>query len=361
MTVSNDLVADNRVHKIASTLSEEGYEITLVGRRLSYSQDLPHNIYNTKRFRLWFNKGSLFYANLNLRLFFYLLFAKADVFTANDLDTLLAVYVAAKIRSKPLVYDTHEYFTEVPELAHRPKVKKAWEQIEKMIFPRLKNAMTVCKSIAEIYENKYNVPLSVVRNVPNLVSKKPKSSDVLEISKPIILYQGAVNYGRGLELMIEAMKQIDFAHLLVIGGGNKLDELKELATKSGLNSKITFLGRIHFSELPKYTQQAKIGISIEENIGLNYYYALPNKLFDYIQNNIPVLVSDLPEMKRIVQDYECGEIVTNRSPQAIAMQIENMILNPELHKYYVEKTKSAAKDLCWENEKQILINVYNNI
>jgi len=360
MTVSNDLVADNRVHKIASTLQANSYNVILVGRVLKDSKDLPDLPYSTKRFRLLFNTGALFYAYLNLRIFIYLLFVKADIFTANDLDTLLAVYFAAKIRRKELVYDTHEYFTEVPELAHRNFQKKMWERIEKAIFPKLKHCMTVCKSIADIYSEKYKVNLAVVRNVPFTSANKVQSKTITGVNKPIILYQGAVNLGRGLELMIDAMQHIEFAQLVVIGGGDKLESLKQKVTEMELHNKVFFLGKIHFSELPAYTLQATLGISFEENIGLNYYYALPNKLFDYIQSNVPVLVSDLPEMRRIVTEYNCGEIITERTPEAIANQIANLINSNDLRKKYIANTKIAAKELCWENEKDILLEIYNN-
>ena len=121
-----------------------------------------------------------------------------------------------------------------------------------------------------------------------------------------------------------------------------------------------FLGRIHFSELPAYTQLATIGISLEENIGLNYLYALPNKLFDYIQAHKPMIVSDLPEMRLIIDTYKCGEILLNRSPVALAEQINALLSNTELQNTYSLQAQKAASFLCWEQEKEVLINLYKN-
>lgn len=360
LAVSNDLISDNRVHKVAMSLVEQGNEVIVIGRKLPVSSELPQMSYKTKRFKLFFNKNMSFYAELNIRLFFYLLFSSADIYTANDLDTLLGVYCASKIRRKKLVYDSHEYFTEVPELANNLKAKKVWLAIESYIFPKLSHCMTVCDSISKIYQEKYNVPVKVVRNVPFFKTNNFDKAKVegIENSK-VILYQGAVNMGRGLELMLETMKFIDSAKLIIIGSGDTLTELQESVKTQNLEDKIIFLGRIHFSELPSYTQLATIGISLEENISLNYYYALPNKVFDYIQSSIPVLVSDLPEMRSIVETYSCGEIVLDRTPEKLAHQIIQMISNSQLLEKYSQNTILAAQELCWEKEKETLFSVYN--
>src|SRR6478735_10941986 len=114
VSVSNDLSTDQRVKKVCAYLHANGFEVVLLGRKLKNSLEITDRPYKTKRFNLWFNKGALFYANLNIRLFFYLLFHKSDWLLANDLDTLPANYYARGKRV--LVYDTHEIFCEVPEL-----------------------------------------------------------------------------------------------------------------------------------------------------------------------------------------------------------------------------------------------------
>ncbi|MDD4490366.1 MAG: glycosyltransferase, partial [Paludibacter sp.] len=201
ISVSNDLSTDQRVMKVATSLSSNGYDVLLTGRLLKNSLPLTTNIAN-KRFKFLFNKGILFYAGLNTRLFFFLLFKKASIFYANDTDTLPACFLAAKLKNKKLVFDAHELFPEVPELQDRPFIKKCWIKIEDLFFPHLKTTFTVCKSIADYYRLRYNINMQVIRNVPYL---KDLSEKKITISgKKIILYQGAVNTGRGLEWVIDA-------------------------------------------------------------------------------------------------------------------------------------------------------------
>ena len=166
VSVTSDLVSDNRVHKYCTTLHNMGFEVLLVGRKLKTSQPLQPRNYPTKRFKLIFQKGPLFYAEFNFRLYLFLLFSKAGIVLANDLDTLPANFLASRIKQIPLVYDSHEYFTEVPELINRPGVRKIWEWIERKTVPKVNYATTVCESIAAIYTGKYGLPFRVVRNLP---------------------------------------------------------------------------------------------------------------------------------------------------------------------------------------------------
>ena len=296
VSVTNDLVTDQRVHKSCTTLFNNGYTILLIGRKLKNSLPIIRD-YKTLRIKLLFNKGALFYAEYNLRLFFILLFSKKDILLANDLDTLLPNFLVSKILKKKLVFDSHELFTEVPELINRPFQQNFWLKIEQFILPKLTYSYTVCHSIAVHYNLKYNTKFHVVRNVPFKIKKLEKG--ILPFNsknKKIILYQGAINKGRGLELMIEAMTFLDNAIFLIIGSGDIEKNIHNLVKELNLEEKVTFIERIPPIELQKLTPLADLGLSIEENLGLNYKYALPNKLFDYIQAKIPVLVSNLDEI-----------------------------------------------------------------
>ena len=359
IAVTNDLVADQRVHRCAATLVKMGAIPLLVGRKLPSSQEVDGRPYRTCRMRLLFRKGPLFYACYNTRLFFFLLFHKADMLVSNDLDTLPASYMAARIKRLPLVYDSHEYFTEVPELIDRAFTRNIWAWIEKRILPRIQNSYTVCQSIADAYNQKYDIRMEVIRNLPVCDRKEPRRPDLLDCGpKQIIIYQGALNEGRGLENMITAMQYLDAYQLHIFGDGDIAGKLAELRKALNVEDRVGLMGRLPFRQLKAYTRQASLGISIEEDLGLNYRYTLPNKLFDYIQARIPVLVSDLPEMRKVVEQYEIGQILRDTDPEMLAKQVKEMMDSDELRMIWKKNLYKAASELCWENEEEKLGMIY---
>jgi glycosyltransferase involved in cell wall biosynthesis len=359
ITVSNDLVVDQRVDKTARCFVEMGYSVLLLGRKRKTSEVLQERSYSCKRLRLGFDKGPLFYAALNIRLFLSLLFRPSHIIFANDLDTLPAAYFASLLKRKPLIYDSHEYFTQVPELVDRPQVQKIWQSIESFLLPKVKYSLTVCQSIAQEYKGLYGIDMKVMRNVPD--TKAQPGNSILKEQPPVILYQGAVNKGRGLATLIAAMKWITNAQVWIIGAGDVREGLEKMTKQLNLDDRVKFLGRIPFEQLFTYTQQASIGVSIEENIGLNYYYALPNKLFDYIQAGIPVLGSKLPEIERIIKDYEIGTFIDRHDPEHLAHKINEMLQDEEQLKSWKQNAEKAASDLTWQHEKQVLIELVKQL
>lgn len=364
VSVSNDLFSDQRVDKVCNSLLKMGFEVLLVGRKLPNSLPLKERAYKTKRMPLLFKKGALFYAELNFRLFWFLMFKKSTVLLANDLDTLLPNYLVSKIKGKKLVYDTHEYFTEVPELIDGSFAKNTWLRIERWIFPKLKNVITVNESIANIYQDKYKVPVKVVRNIS--LKKKKENKEVsrkklnLPENKKIILLQGAgINIDRGAEEMVKAMQYLPIDYLfLIVGGGDVIDILKQEVISNKLEDKVWVLGKVEYKKLIEYTACADLGISLDKDTNLNYRFSLPNKLFDYINGNTPVLVSDLVEIKRIVNQYEVGWVINSHNPEEITKTIQEIFDNEEDYQTKKLNTQRASEELCWENEEEVLKQIY---
>ncbi len=358
LSVINDLVTDNRVHKVAVSLQKMGFNPVLVGRILPESQPVERN-YQTHRMKLLFRKGSMFYFGYNFRLLFFLLKLRPDVLVANDLDSLLANFLVSRIRRKPLIYDSHEYFTEVPELLGRPVVRAIWKWLERMMVPKVNAAYTVSESIAEVYRELYKVDFKVVRNLPVCAQREKTVHREKESGKPkIILYQGAMNLGRGIESAIRAMQFLDGAELWLAGDGDITSRLQEMVYEQDLDKKVKFIGRLPLHNLHEMTCQADLGISLEEDLGLNYRFALPNKLFDYIQAGVPVLVSNLPEMKRIVEQYQIGMIAETHQRKELAELMKIALFDQEKRIIWMKNMPLAAAELCWENEEKILLDIY---
>ena len=357
----NDLVVDQRIHRVATTLSEHGAEVLLLGRRLPDSLEVTGRLYQTKRFRLLFKKGFLFYACYNVRLFCFLMFVKKGVLGSNDLDTLTANFLVSRIRRMPLVYDSHEYFTEVPELIDRPFVRKFWMRIERRLVPKLKFASTVSRGVADEYNRMYNQDFVVIRNLPVTEEREARRQDQLVCGpKRVIIYQGSLNPGRGIDHMIRAMVHLDRFVFQIFGGGPMRGYFEDLAREMGVTNSVEFMGVVPFSDLHKHTRQASVGISLEENLGKNYYYSLPNKLFDYIHAQVPVLASDLPEIKNIVESYKIGKISTSHDPEQIAVLVNDMMDDQEMRIEWKKNLKEAAEELCWEKEMSKLTVLYQS-
>lgn len=354
VSVTNDLATDQRVHKVCTTLHEAGHEVTLVGRRFRHSPALNRN-YNTFRMPLFFHKTFFFFAEYNIRLFFYLLFKKTDVYLSNDTDTLLPNYLASRIRRKPLLFDAHEMFPELPELVGRSRVKRMWEKIEDCIFPKLRYSYTVCQSIADEYRQRYGIEMGVVRNIPfahPVVQLGTIEVDKRLEGKKVILYQGAVNIGRGLEWMIDAMPLLNEYALLVVGDGDILESLRADVQTRGLDDRVIFTGRIPFDRLASYTALADIGINLLENKGLNYYYALPNRIFDLVRNRIPILATDFPEVRRIVETYQLGLLIDHYEPEYLASKVRELSSLPPSNGF-----EQANIDLTWEKEAATILKL----
>ena len=138
-TVTNGLNYDQRMIRICNSLLNAGNIVKIIGVKHSYSPALESKDYQQKRLRVICKNGFGFYFEYNLRLFFYLLFQKTDVFCCIDLDTILPVYFASVLKRKTKVYDAHEYFSQQKEIITRPKIYRIWHFIEKTFVPKFKH------------------------------------------------------------------------------------------------------------------------------------------------------------------------------------------------------------------------------
>jgi len=358
-TVTNDLSYDQRMQRICTTMAHNGFKVELVGREKKNSTELKKTEFSQKRLKCIFNKGKAFYMEYNLRLFFYLLFKKSKVISAVDLDTLVPCTLIAIIINRKLVFDAHEYFTEVPEVTDRPIIKSFWEFVAITCIPRCDEAYTVGPMLAKIFSIKHNIDFKVVKNVPLLSSYSSLTSQESSANKTekTILYQGALNEGRGLEECIMAMQNINNAKLLIAGEGDLSDELRALTSKFELNKKVIFLGYKTPEELRQLTKSAFVGINVLKPKGLSYYYSLANKFFDYMHSGIPCICADFPEYQEINQKFGFA-ILSDCETKSITSAMQQVLGDEQLYKSLCNQAKLAALEYNWETESTILINIY---
>lgn len=353
-TVTNDLATDQRMIRICTSLQNAGYQCTLVGRIRNTSLPLQERSFKQIRLNAFFDKGKLFYLIYNIRLLFFLLKYPTDIICGIDLDTLLPAFIVSKIRKKTLIYDAHEYFTEVEEISERPIIQSIWKRLERTILPKIKYSYTVCDSFAHIFKEEYGINMEVIRNATVLVpfDKKPKT-------EKYILYQGAVNMGRGLEEVIEAMQYIN-AKLIICGNGDIFDKLKHRINELKLTEKVILKGHLSPEDLKKYTQNAYIGLTLFQSKGKNNYYSLANRFFDYMHAEIPQIVINLPEYQKINTEFELG-ILVNLEIDEIKNAINILLSDSNYYQKLSEGAKNASLKNNWQNEEKKLIKFYSQL
>lgn len=358
-TVTNDLSYDQRMHRICGALASKGHEVILIGRDLPGSIPLEIKPFHQKRLHCWFRKGFLFYAEFNVRLFGHLLFAGYDAVCSVDLDTLFAGCMASLIRRKKRVFDAHEYFTEVPEVVNRPFVRSFWAAIARSCLPFYQHAYTVGPALAQIFETQYGLKFGVVRNVPNSLETPTKAP---EFNQPkILLYQGALNEGRGIEALLEAMQSLDQLRLVLAGEGDLSEQLRQKARDLNLDSKVEFLGYVKPEDLKKWTAQAWLGLNLLENKGQSYYYSLANKFFDCVQAGVPVLTMDFPEYRALNADFEVALLLKELKVEAMVSEIQNLLNDKDLYLKLHKNCLLAKEHWNWEIEQKALFQIWDEV
>lgn len=362
VSVINDLVTDQRVNKSCLALQKAGYEVLLVGRKQRKSPPMDERSYASHRMKLLFEKGPLFYAEYNIHLLFFLLFHKANLLLSNDLDTILPNWFISRLKGCKMVFDSHEYFTETPELVGRPKVQKVWKRIEGFVLPKLEEMITVCDSIADLFRDKYGVTCHVIRNIPlrkALPPKGDKSALGLPSDKHLLVLQGSgINIHRGAEELVQSMQYLEDCFLMIIGGGDVLPVLKQMVDELRITDRVRFFQRMPYPQMMAYTQLAELGFCLDKDTNLNYRFSLPNKLFDFIQAGVPIVASHLTEIEKIVRKYDLGLFIENHNPKTIAATICEGLNDEARREQWKQNLTVAALDLCWENEEQKLLEIY---
>lgn len=350
----SNLYTDQRIEKVCRTLYEKGYEIELIGNDWNGAEEMQRP-YPFSRIHLTSKSLKTAYFEFNWKLYQELK-KKADqntILHANDIDALYPNYLIAKKLNIPLVFDSHEIFSEMPAVQGKMS-QKLWRYVEKTVIPKLTWMITASGSYAKWFEKKYGIKPVVVQNAPRRLDF---NLEIPQNNPKILLYQGAINPFRGIDKIILAMHHLEGVQLKIAGDGPRKKEYEDLVVREKLQHKVEFLGKLKPEALRKVTVTADCGMSIEENGGDSYLYSLPNKVLDCIQARVPLILSNLPELQNIKNQFDVGELIKDHQPENIADAVKKVLVKGRNN--YQPELEKASKMLCWENEEIQLLQVFH--
>lgn len=369
-TVTNDLSFDQRMHRICGSLARAGYKVTLVGRSTANSLPLDHQPFEQVRLNVSPEKGKRFYWAYNKALFRFLQ-TKAQAhqqpgaanmaICAIDLDSIVPCLLVSKKYRLPRLYDAHELFTELTEVKRRPWIAAIWKVIEAWCVPQFQYGYTVNQFIADEFSRRYRVKYAVVRNMPMPAGNTFFEALPAALSLPerFFLYQGAVNEGRAFDELIAAMKETSLP-LVIAGDGNYMEQVKSLIAAHGVADKVFLTGHLKPAVLRGLTQRAFAGITLFNNSGLNQYYSLANRFFDYVQAGKPQVCVRYPEYEHLNQQHEVAVLVNEVAPGEISQAMNLLAKDAVLYETLAGQSTVAATVWNWTEEEKNMLQVWAN-
>lgn len=354
ITVTNDVAYDRRMHRIAATLDDAGYEVHRVGRLLTGPPDPKPGITLLK---CPFRQGPLFYWWFNVQLYFFSRRFNHDIHVSVDTDTLLAGLMVCFGRKKKLVYDSHEWFERTPELLHAPFKRWLWFLLGRNGARRAVLRMTVSFTLADALEKSYGYPFEVIRNLPRYVSSVTGG----QLVSRTIVYLGVLNAGRGLEIAIDALRELQGYRLKLVGEGDLSSKLRQQVRKLGLEDRVQFCGQVEPEQIEAELAGASFGFLMLDPASDSYQFSLANKFFDYVQAGLPVLCSSLPEYRALMESHSVGMLINEYSSESLITTLKKIDQNPSGYVDMLDACRAAAKDWCWETEAPKLLKLFDRL
>ena len=362
ITFLGNINYDTRCRNLYDTFLVNGFDVEFIGFDW-LTKDFNKSTGKISIHKL--KKGFLsitFYLKFISLLKLKLLSTKAGIIFAEDIYTLPFVVILGKLKGAKVYYDSRELFGYLAGLKDKKFKQSFWKWVEKFFIKKADWIMVTGAMDGEFLKKEYDVKnIILLRNLPRYYKPelKPDLHSNLQIdkSKKIILYQGVLLKGRGIEKVFAVLKDLPGCIFILVGSGEYEEHLKKLAAEMTVAEQVYFLGKLTQEDLPKVTASADVGISLIENLSISYYYALPNKLFEYIMAEVPVIVSDLPQMKEIVEKYDVGSIVDFESKEDLTEAIKKITEDKTFHDSKKRNCRIAAQELNWENEVTSLLKI----
>ncbi len=346
---------DSRITNLTNSLKEDGCKVSIISFDWFISSENFAND-ELKIFKLTKGKFSLiFYLHFALVLIRELFKTKADLYFAEDLYTLPFVATIAKLKRAKVYYNSRELYAFLGGLRHRPFLQSVVKSVEKFFITKVDLVLTTGEMDSEFIEKFYGIKNTlVIRNIPLLQTPSAKI-DFRKLygiadDKLILLYQGVLLEGRGVPIIMRTMAELTNTVLVILGDGEQKNNFQKLSEQLNISERVFYAGTIGQRELINYTAGGDVGLSLIENISISYYHALPNKFFEYIMAGLPVLCSDLPQMKKIVEEFQVGESLNAEDENNIVLTLKRWCESPELLKSYRNNCLLASQKLNWQEE-----------
>jgi glycosyltransferase involved in cell wall biosynthesis len=363
--LTGDVRRNSRALRHIRTLVKNGLSVEVLSHG---SESGPFELLQTRVH--WLNnftsRGPAFFWQNHRRIANRAISIRARVYHASDLYALPALAAAADRHNGSLTYDARELYPHVASTVGRPWARVVWQEMERRFIRRADGVITVSDGIAAKLEQLYQIdrPL-VVHNVPsrsdesssNLLRDLTGASD----DTVIVLHQGQLRKYRGCELLVAAMRQVDNAALVFLGDGPRRLALGQLVDRLGLAGKVFFHDPVPPDQLLNYTASADIGVTMLEDVCLNHHLALPNKLFEYLAANIPVIASDLPEIRKVVVEHEVGITVNPVMPTSIVSALRHATSSLDSRKMWRHNIPSVFSTYNSETSSRRLLQLYCSV
>lgn len=290
----------------------------------------------------------------------------ARVYHASDLYTLPALHAAAQRHGGRLVYDARELYPFVAATAGRPWVQWFWQIVEGRHLRHADAVFTVSDSIADRLAQTYGVARpTVLYNVPPhravVDSGYLRAQTRVAPDTVVLLHQGQIQQGRGCALLADAMRDVRGAVLVFLGGGPLKPTLQQHVATAHLDDRVRFLDPVPPDALLPVTASADVGITLLEDTCLNHRFALPNKLFEYLMAGLPVLASDLPEIRSVVESFAVGCLVDPADRAALVKTLQRMVDDKEARARWAAHAPRVFETFSWEKASQRFTQTYQDL
>ena len=364
MVAFTDLNYDFRIYREATSLKSAGHEVSIVAGTWNQQLDSAWEEFEVHAcpvdrsqslrvsYVVWWHRAHNILRDI-----------AADAYHAHDLDSLWPASRAARARSLPLLYDSHELWTEQSSLTTRPFVRGVWSVMERRLSRHVSHVITVSPPIARELQSRYGFgQVTVIANLPP--HRAPVPGDLirerlgLESDRVIFLYQGGLLTDNGLSEQISAMADVEGAALVLLGDGPTKQQLEHQVAASELGDRVFFLPAVPFSQLHALTCSADVGLCLIKSTGKSFHWSLPNKLFEYMMAGLPVLGSQAPEIHRILSETGAGEVGDLNDQASLSNRLQCLVADAGLRARYSEASLQASRQFCWENESAKLTDLY---